>query len=81
MLVTNETVAPLYLDRARALFDGLEVRHAILPDGEQFKDLGTLGLVFDALLEARFARDCTVAALGGGVVGEEGYIHGDVEAL
>ena len=70
MLVSNETVAPLYLDRLKASLDGLQVEECILPDGEQYKDLGTLNLIFDALLERRFDRGCTLVALGGGVVGD-----------
>lgn len=70
MVVSNETVAPLYLDR---LLDGLadfEVGTVILPDGEQFKTLEVWQTIFDALLTKRFNRQCTVVALGGGVVGD-----------
>ena len=70
MVVSNETVAPLYLD---ALLKGLgntTYESVILPDGEQYKTLDTLNLVFDALLRQRFTRRCTLIALGGGVVGD-----------
>jgi len=70
MVVTNETVAPLYLDRVLAALGGRRAVHVVLPDGEQYKTLDVLATVFDALLEAGFGRDCTVAALGGGVVGD-----------
>ncbi len=70
MIVSNETVAPLYLEQARAAFPRLTVEAVILPDGEQFKTLDTLNLVFSALLEHRFDRQCTLVALGGGVVGD-----------
>lgn len=70
MVVTNETVAPLYLDRLLAGLSGFETESVILPDGEQYKNLDTLNLVFNALLEKHFTRKCTLIALGGGVVGD-----------
>jgi len=70
MIVSNETIAPLYLDRTLALLDGLDVASVILPDGEQYKTLDTLNLVYTALLEKHFTRRCTLIALGGGVVGD-----------
>ncbi len=70
MVVTNETVAPLYLDRLRGALGGLQVAETVLPDGEQYKTLAKLGRVFDALLSARFDRSCALLALGGGVVGD-----------
>jgi 3-dehydroquinate synthase len=70
MIVTNETVAPLYLEPVRQALDGLHVREVILPDGELYKTLEVWNRVFDALLAERFARDCTLIALGGGVIGD-----------
>ncbi len=70
MIVTNTTVAPLYLDKCRAVFEGFEVADVVLPDGEQYKNLDTLNLIFDALIERRFDRKCTLVALGGGVIGD-----------
>lgn len=72
MVVSNETVAPLYLDRYKAALENLgkTVATCILPDGEKYKDIEHLNLIFDALLEAGFNRDCTVLALGGGVIGD-----------
>lgn len=70
MIVTNETIAPLYLERAQALFSDYEVATVVLPDGEQFKDLTHLNLIFDALLEQRHNRTTTLVALGGGVIGD-----------
>jgi 3-dehydroquinate synthase len=70
MVVSNETIAPLYLDTVLQLLDGYDLATAILPDGEQYKNLDTLNTIFDALLERRFNRDCTLVALGGGVVGD-----------
>lgn len=70
MVVTNETVAPLYLDTVLASLDGLKVDTLVLPDGERFKTLATLEKVFDALLEKRHSRTTTLIALGGGVIGD-----------
>ncbi len=70
MIVSNETVAPLYLEAVRTALSGLEVDQVILPDGERYKDLPTLNLIFDALLDRRHGRDSTLIALGGGVVGD-----------
>ena len=70
LIVTNETVAPLYLAEARALFDGYQCETVILPDGEQYKTLEVLNRIFDALLEKRCDRRVTLVALGGGVIGD-----------
>ena len=70
-VVTNETVAPLYLDGLRsALADAAAVDTHVLPDGEQYKTLDTFGRIQDALAARRVARDGVVVALGGGVVGD-----------
>lgn len=72
MIVSNETVAPLYLSHYQEALKSLgkTVARCILPDGEKYKDIQHLNLIFDALLEAGFNRDCTVLALGGGVIGD-----------
>lgn len=70
MVVTNETVAPLYLERVLAALAEQDAHSIALPDGEEYKTLATLERVIDALLRARFGRDCTLIALGGGVVGD-----------
>ena len=72
MIVTNETVAPLYLKHYVTALEALgkKVSTCILPDGEKYKNIEHLNLIFDALLEAGFNRDCTVLALGGGVIGD-----------
>jgi len=70
LIVSNETVAPLYLEKARQAFSEFEVESVILPDGEQYKTLETVDRIYNALLGARFDRHCTLVALGGGVVGD-----------
>ena len=71
-VVTNTTVAPLYLSRVREALQSAAVESlpVILPDGEAFKNGATLNLILDALLEGRCDRKTTVIALGGGVVGD-----------
>ncbi|MDD3449712.1 MAG: 3-dehydroquinate synthase, partial [Gammaproteobacteria bacterium] len=70
LIVSNETVAPLYLDRVAAMFPEQQVDTVILPDGEEFKTLETTQRIFDALLAQRHNRTTTLVALGGGVVGD-----------
>lgn len=72
MIVTNSTIAPLYLADYQHQLEkmGKKVAHCILPDGEAYKDLQHLNLIFDALLSNKFNRDCTIVALGGGVIGD-----------
>ena len=70
MIVTNDTVAPLYLEKVKGCFPGKQVDVVTLPDGEAHKNWQTLNLIFDGLLENRHTRHTTIAALGGGVVGD-----------
>ena len=69
-IVTNEVVAPLYLNEISDLFSNMNVIEYILPDGEQEKRLKTVHKIIDRLMEAGFGRDSTLIALGGGVVGD-----------
>ena len=69
-VITNETIAPLYLERLLAVLADFAVTPIILPDGEAFKNWATLQLIFDGLLAARHDRGTTVIALGGGVIGD-----------
>jgi 3-dehydroquinate synthase len=70
LVVTNETVAPLYLSQLRQSLDGLQYSQVILPDGEQHKSLTVLAQIFDQLLADKHSRSTTIVALGGGVVGD-----------
>jgi 3-dehydroquinate synthase len=74
LVVSNTTVAPLYLDRLSKSLEsrGIEVSAVILPDGEEFKTWQTLNAIFDALLARRCERGTTLSALGGGVIGDMG---------
>jgi len=69
-IVTNDVVAPLYLERVRRALADRETRTVVLPDGEQHKTLATFARILDELVEAEFHRDACLIALGGGVVGD-----------
>jgi 3-dehydroquinate synthase len=70
MIVTNDTVAPLYLEPVRSALAAYETQVTVLPDGEEYKVLSVMERIITALLENRFDRGCTLVALGGGVVGD-----------
>jgi 3-dehydroquinate synthase len=70
LLVSNTTVAPLYAAALVSALGSRRVVEAILPDGEHHKSLANVARLIDVLVANRFGRDCTVLALGGGVVGD-----------
>ncbi|CAN5248394.1 3-dehydroquinate synthase [soil metagenome] len=72
VIVSNETVAPLYADRFTASLEGAGKRVAriVIPDGESFKYSATIERIYAGLFEAGADRRTTVCALGGGVVGD-----------
>ncbi|WP_052364967.1 3-dehydroquinate synthase [Halotalea alkalilenta] len=70
MIVTNETVAALYLERVKAQLGDYRLAETILPDGEQYKTIDCVERIWDGLLAARFNRRATIIALGGGVIGD-----------
>ncbi len=70
LIVTNETVAPIYLDDVKSALTDYQVDTVILPDGEKYKDLDTLNMIFDELLDRRHNRTTTLVAVGGGVIGD-----------
>ncbi len=72
IVVTNETIAPLYLASVLQSLQGYKTEQVILPDGEQFKTLDVLTQIFDKLLSSKFGRKATLVALGGGVIGDMG---------
>jgi 3-dehydroquinate synthase len=71
-VVTNPTVGELYLERVEASLRhvGNHVTVVEIPDGEEYKNLASLALIYDRLLETRFERARPVLALGGGVIGD-----------
>ncbi|MFW2405711.1 MAG: 3-dehydroquinate synthase [Gammaproteobacteria bacterium] len=72
MIVTNDVVGPLYLDKLKAILGGRRVDTVVLPDGEAHKDLATMQTILDRLVERRYGRDAVLITLGGGVVGDIG---------
>jgi len=70
LIVTNDRIAPLYLDKVKKLFSGLVCQVVVLPDGEKHKNLETMNFIFDALIHDKHSRTTTLVALGGGVVGD-----------
>ncbi len=68
LVVTNATLAPLYLESVTRLAGSAEA--LILPDGERYKTLGTVSDIYDRLLADRYDRNTTLVALGGGVIGD-----------
>jgi len=71
-IVSNDTIAPLYLSKVLAALGDYQTETVILPDGEQYKTLQYLEKIFDGLLANKFSRNATLIALGGGVIGDMG---------
>ena len=71
LIVTNETVAPLYLKPLQGELEAqFTVKVCVLPDGEQYKNQTSINQIYDALMAEHFNRDVTLIALGGGVIGD-----------
>ena len=70
LIVSNTTVAPLYLEKVEAAFSGRKRRALVLPDGEQYKTVDSFVRIIDELIDAGFHRDACIVALGGGVIGD-----------
>lgn len=70
LVVSNETVAPLYLQQFKAQLANVRLEEVILRDGERYKTLDEWSRILDALMQAEMNRDAVVVALGGGVVGD-----------
>lgn len=70
VIVTNETIAPLYLDKVLMLFSDYQCETVILPDGEVYKTYNGILPVIDRLMEKQFDRRVSLIALGGGVIGD-----------
>lgn len=69
-IITNETIAPLYLKQVQQLFKQFQVDTLILKDGERYKSQASLFKIYDAMINAQHHRDTTIIALGGGVIGD-----------
>ncbi|MGH8282433.1 MAG: 3-dehydroquinate synthase [Gammaproteobacteria bacterium] len=69
-IVTDDRVAPLYLEKLAGTLAAFAPRHLIMPHGEEHKSWPSLDLIFSFLLKQHFGRDAVLIALGGGVVGD-----------
>ncbi|MCG8415817.1 MAG: 3-dehydroquinate synthase [Pseudomonadales bacterium] len=70
VVVTNETVAPLYGEQTRQLIGDHYGEQIVLPDGEEHKHLDTIAHIYDHLMQGKYDRKTTLVALGGGVIGD-----------
>ena len=70
LVVTNETIAPLYLKSVEDVLEAINHETLILPDGETYKSLDSFNEVISRLMEKKFSRTCLLIALGGGVIGD-----------
>ncbi|RKS85046.1 3-dehydroquinate synthase [Orbus hercynius] len=72
LIVTNETIAPLYLARLTDMLEsnGVKTDHVIVPDGEQYKTMETWNTILSTLLKNNHTRNSILIALGGGVIGD-----------
>jgi 3-dehydroquinate synthase len=69
-IISNEKVAPLYLDMVKKGCEELNIHHLILPDGEKYKTISTMEFIYTSLIENNCDRNTTLIALGGGVIGD-----------
>lgn len=70
LIVTNQTIASLYLKQVQSAFSAIQCDVVILEDGEQYKNQRSLFAIYDALIQNQHHRDTTLIALGGGVIGD-----------
>ncbi len=70
VIISNDVVAPLYMEKAKGLFPGQEIMEIVLPDGEAHKGLSAISRIYDELLAGKYDRNTLLVALGGGVVGD-----------
>jgi 3-dehydroquinate synthase len=70
LIVSNETIAPLYLARVKQALSSMQCDEVVLPDGEMYKNQHSLTTIYDVLIKNNHHRDTTLIALGGGVIGD-----------
>lgn len=72
LIVTNNTIAPLYLEKVSTLLtaQGFKVNSLILQDGECYKTIDSYMQIMSKLMQLAYGRDCILVALGGGVIGD-----------
>ncbi len=69
-VISNEKVAPLYLDKVLNSFKKFKCDYHVLPDGENFKNIDSMQAIYNSLIEKHYDRNTTLVALGGGVIGD-----------
>ncbi len=69
-VISNEKVAPLYLDKVLNSFKNFKCGYHILPDGENHKNIDSMQAIYTSLIEKHYDRNTTLVALGGGVIGD-----------
>ena len=72
LVLSNETIAPIYIEQLSSTINDKKVHHLILPDGEVYKNLDSFSEVIDYLVKHQFRRNDTLLTLGGGVIGDLG---------
>ena len=70
VIITNKTVADLYLSKVKGSLKRFAVDSYIIPDGERFKNVETLNKIHNFLIKKNYDRQLTIIALGGGVIGD-----------
>lgn len=70
LIVTNQTIAPLYLQTICSAFSDSQCEAVVLNDGELYKNQESITAIYDVLIEKKYSRECTIIALGGGVIGD-----------
>lgn len=70
LIITNDRISPLYLEKYVELFSDKQVDTLVLPDGEEYKSMEIMGKILDKALQIGLDRKCTFVALGGGVIGD-----------
>mgnify|MGYP001217451016 CR=1 FL=1 len=70
VIISNDVVAPLYLEKVKPLFAAQSCAEIVLPDGEQHKNLDAVAHIYDRLMQGKYDRNTTLVALGGGVIGD-----------
>ena len=70
VIITNSTIAKLYLKQTRRMFKDYNVNSLILRDGEKYKNIRTFQQIHNYLIKNKYDRSLTIVALGGGVIGD-----------
>lgn len=64
VIITNKTVANLYLKKVKNALKNFTVDSYVIPDGERFKNIETLKKIHNFLIKKNYDRQLTIIALG-----------------